>query len=251
MLVDTHAHIHQDAYDDDRDVVLARAAEAGVGKIVCVATDAADARLALRLASAHDNLRATVGLHPHEATAGDEALAAIKQLAPDPKVVAIGECGLDYYYEHSPRQDQMKAFRTQIEIALEADKPLIFHVRDAFDDFFKTLAEYKNIRGVVHCFTGDAATLSKILDHGLFVGYNGIMTFTKVQEQLDAAKACPLNKMLLETDCPFLTPAPHRGQRNEPANIKVIAEFLANLRGESFEELAAVTTKNAETLFGI
>lgn len=251
MLVDTHAHIHQDAYDSDRDAVLVRAHESGVGKILCVATDDKDALLAINLANERDNAWASVGLHPHDAKLSNAALATIKGLAAAPKVVAIGECGLDYYYEHSPKEDQIKAFRAQIELALELGKPLIFHVRDAFPDFFATISEYKNVTGVVHSFTGDVDTLNKILEQGLYVAYNGIITFTKIQEQLDAAKACPLDKMLLETDCPFLTPAPHRGQRNEPANVRVIAEFLANLRGESFDEIAAATTRNAETLFGI
>lgn len=167
------------------------------------------------------------------------------------KIVAIGECGLDYFYSHSPKADQLKALRFQIELALEHDLPLIFHVREAFDDFFATIDEYKNIRGVVHSFTGDEATLSKVLNHNLYVGFNGIMTFTKDADQLTAAKACPLDRILLETDSPFLTPAPLRGQRNEPANLKLVAEYLAELRGETFGNLAAATTENAETLFGI
>lgn len=251
MLVDSHAHVHQDSYDGDREAVLARAKAAGVTKIICVATDSSDAKLAISTATQHDNLWASVGLHPHDAKLSQAALSTIKQLASEPKVVAIGECGLDYYYERSPRDDQLTAFRAQIELALELGKPLIFHVREAFDDFFATLAEYKNITGVVHSFTGEENTLNKILEQGLFVAFNGIITFTKVQAQLDAAKNCPIDKMLLETDCPFLTPSPHRGQRNEPANVKVIAKFLAQLHGESFDEIATATTRNAEKLFKI
>jgi TatD DNase family protein len=165
--------------------------------------------------------------------------------------VAIGECGLDYYYNHSPRDLQLTAFRAQIELAQDLKRPLIFHIREAFDDFFAVVAEYKNLRGVVHSFTADEATLNKVLDQGFYVAFNGIITFTKDQAQLAAAKACPLDKMMLETDCPFLTPVPHRGQRNEPAHVKLVAEFLAQLRSESFAQIAAQTTKNAESLFGI
>ena len=179
------------------------------------------------------------------------ALETVKTLATNPKVVAIGECGLDYYYNHSSKEDQLAAFKFQIELAQHAGKPLIFHVREAFDDFFEVVDSYQNLSGVVHCFTADITTMNKVLERGFYIAFNGIMTFTKDQSQLEAAKACPIDKMLLETDCPFLTPAPHRGQRNEPANIKVIAEFLADLRGESFEQLSTATTKNAETLFRI
>lgn len=251
MLIDTHAHIHQDVYDSDRDEVMARAVEAGVTKIIAIGVDDNDSKLAIDLANSHDSVWATVGLHPHDAKLSQKTLEAIKDLATNPKVVAIGECGLDYYYEHSPKRDQIKAFQAQIDIAQAVDKPLVFHVREAFDDFFRVLENYKGVRGVVHCFTGDEATLNKVLDQGFYVGYNGIMTFTKYQYQLAAAKACPLDRMLLETDCPYLTPAPHRGQCNEPAHTKIIAEFLANLRGESAEELSVATTKNAEALFGL
>lgn len=251
MLVDTHAHIHQADFDDDRSEVLDRARAAGVDKMLCVATDALDSQLAVDLAKKHDNLWATVGLHPHEASRREAAMIEMNELARDQKVVAIGECGLDYYYEHAPRDDQIKALQSQIELALKVKKPLVFHVRDAFDDFFSTIREYKNVTGVVHSFTGDEATLNKVLEANLYVAFNGIMTFTKDQDQLMAAKLCSPDCMLLETDCPFLTPTPHRGQRNEPANTKIIAEFLANLRGESFDELAAATTANAEKLFGI
>lgn len=251
MLIDTHAHIHQAAFDGDRYEVLDRAREAGVEKMICVATDALDSQLAVDLAKKHDNLWATVGLHPHEATRRAAAMIEMNDLASNKKVVAIGECGLDYYYEHSPRNDQIKALQGQIELALRVKKPLVFHVRDAFDDFFSTIGEYKNVTGVVHSFTGDEATLNRVLESGLYVAFNGIMTFTKNQNQLMAAKLCPPDRILIETDCPFLTPAPHRGQRNEPANTKIITEFLANLRDESFDELSAVTSQNAKKLFNL
>lgn len=250
MLIDTHAHIQGDEYEDV-DRVIDRSTAAGVTKIICVGTDHDYSQKAVELARLKDNIWASVGLHPHDADFGDDSLKTIKELASDPKVVAIGECGLDYYYNHSPREDQLAAFKSQIELALEVKKPLIFHVREAFDDFFEVVDNYQNLSGVVHCFSSDTSTMNKALERGFYIAFNGIMTFTKDQSQLDAAKTCPIDKILLETDCPYLTPAPHRGQRNEPANTRVIAEFLANLRGESFDELATATTKNAERLFNL
>lgn len=166
-----------------------------------------------------------------------------------PKIVAIGECGLDYFYQNSPKEAQEKALRFQIELALEHDLPMIFHVREAFDDFWPIFDSYKNIRGVLHSFTDSQANMQKALERNLYIGLNGIMTFTKNQWQLDVAKSVPLQNLLLETDAPFLTPRPFRGSVNVPAYTRVVAEFLATLRGESLERLARATTRNAHNLF--
>ena len=168
-----------------------------------------------------------------------------------PVIVAIGECGLDYYRDNSPHDEQIAALEAQIELAEELDLALIFHVRDAFDDFFEILSGYANIRGVVHSFTGGPEQVEKINALGLHFGLNGIMTFTRDQVQLEAAKMIPVDKLLLETDCPYLAPNPLRGKRNEPANIALIAKFLAELRGEKLMDLAEQTTVNAEQLFSI
>jgi TatD family hydrolase len=165
------------------------------------------------------------------------------------KIVAIGECGLDYFYTHSPKKDQQKALRFQIELALEHNLPLIFHVRDAFDDFWPIFDSYQNLKGVLHSFTDRPENADKALQRGLHIGINGIITFTKHDWQLQIAKTLPLQKILLETDAPFLTPTPHRGTVNEPSRVKNVAEFLATLRGETLQELAAQTTKNAQALF--
>jgi len=167
------------------------------------------------------------------------------------KLVAIGECGLDYFYNHSPKKTQIKALRFQIELALKYNLPLIFHVREAFDDFWPIFDEYKGIRGVIHSFTDTPANLDKILKRGLSVGVNGIATFTKNEHQLQAYKSIPLANLMLETDSPFLTPIPLRGRVNVPANTSLVAEFLAELRSESLSELAEVTTQNALKLFSI
>ncbi|MEK7153281.1 MAG: TatD family hydrolase, partial [Patescibacteria group bacterium] len=178
-------------------------------------------------------------------------LQRFAKLVRQPKVVAIGECGLDYHYNHSLPADQEIVLRFQIELALEHGLALVFHVRDAFDDFWNIFDEYKGIQGVIHSFSAGRQELEKILDRGLYVGLNGIMTFTKVNEQLEAAKAVPLAKLLLETDAPFLTPAPRRGTICEPKHARVTAEFLSQLRGEPIEEIAARTTENAQTVFGL
>lgn len=165
------------------------------------------------------------------------------------KIVAVGECGLDYFYQNSNKNAQEKALRSQIELALQHNLPLIFHVRDAFDDFWPIFDSYKNVRGVLHSYTDNQENLDKALARGLYIGLNGIMTFTKNQWQLDVAKAVPLQNLLLETDAPFLTPYPFRGTVNEPAHVRVVAEFLATLKSESLSQIADATTKNAHNLF--
>jgi TatD DNase family protein len=255
MLIDTHAHIHFDQFRDELPEVLDRAAQAGVDKILCVGVNDTDSAQAIAVARAHDHLWATVGLHPHDADRGYEALEQVAHLAEHDKVVAIGECGLDNFKSETTPEDQERALRFQIELGLERNLPMIFHVRDAFPEFFRILDDYAAEgtppRGLVHCFTAGIPELEGSLKRGLFIALNGIMTFTKEQRQLDAAGRVPLDRLILETDCPFLAPAPHRGQRNEPALIADTARFLAELRGEPLEDLASATTHNAETLFGI
>lgn len=167
------------------------------------------------------------------------------------KIVAIGECGLDYFYGHSSKQDQEKALRYQIELALEYDLPMIFHVREAFDDFWPIFDDYQGIRGVLHSFTDSSTHLSKAIARGLYIGVNGIMTFTKIPEQLEVARHIPLDRLVLETDSPFLTPAPLRGTVNEPAHVLLVARFLSDLRQISLQEVALHTTSNARQLFSL
>ncbi|HSX47929.1 MAG TPA: TatD family hydrolase [Candidatus Nanoarchaeia archaeon] len=246
MLVDTHAHIHFDDFSDD---VLSAAKAAGVEKIVTIGVDAADSAKAVEFAQAHDNVYATVGLHPHDAKHGNEAAQAqLSKLAGESKVVAIGECGLDFYRNLSDKHSQEKTFRYQIELAQKNNLPMVWHVRDAFDEFFKIVDEYSGLRGIVHCFTSNRANMEKAIERGFMVALNGIMTFTRDESQLNAAKNLPLSNLVLETDCPFLTPVPLRGKPNQPAYIKFTAEFLAKLRAESFEELAEASSSNAVRL---
>lgn len=254
QLVDTHCHIHFPDYGLDPDEVRESAAREGVTRLLCVGCTLHDSQAAVEYASRHDGVWATIGLHPHEGSVyvdDHHALQQFRDLAGKPKVVAIGETGLDYYYEHSTPEQQKKLLRFQLDLAEEHDLPLIFHVRDAFDDFWPIFDEYEGLRGVVHSFTATERELGQILERGLYVGLNGIMTFTKNKEQLAAAKKAPLERILIETDAPFLTPVPFRGRICEPRHVGVTARFLSGLRGESLEKLAIATTQNALDLFNI
>ena len=249
--IDTHCHVHAADYTLDADSVIRSADEFGVKKLICVGTDEKDSEIAVRFVQNRQNAWASIGLHPHDAKLGQDAFAALSQLVSQPKIVAIGECVLDYFYNHSAKEDQITALRFQIELALSHDLPMIFHVRDAFDDFWPIFDSYSGIRGVIHSFTASEADVAAIVSRGLYIGLNGIMTFSKNESQLAAAKSVPLDRLVLETDAPFLTPVPLRGKVNEPKNVVLTAEFLSNLRGEKLEILAAATTANATKLFNL
>ncbi len=252
--IDTHCHIHFPDYQLDPDEVRATAADEGVNRLICVGCTLKDSTLAIEYAARHEDVWATIGLHPHEADRyvhDHEALQKFRSLANKPKVVAIGEIGLDYYYEHSLRENQQKLLRFQLDLAKEHNLPVIFHIRDAFDDMWPIIDEYPDIRGVVHSFTATERELDQAVKRGLYIGLNGIMTFTKDRLQLAAAKKVPLDRLLLETDAPFLTPVPFRGKVCEPRHVVLTATFLSDLRGESLEEIAAATTQNARNLFDI
>ena len=261
-LTDTHCHIHSVDYPLSITEVYAHEREAGVGYLICVGTDAADSERAVNFVAARSHHWASVGQHPHEAKYGREPLYKLRRLVEqerdgvgsgpkERKIVAIGECGLDYFYGHSSKKDQEAALRYQIELALEYDLPLIFHVREAFDDFWPILGDYSGVRGVLHSFTDDATNLSKAIARGLYIGVNGIVTFTKIPEQLEVARQIPLNRLVLETDSPFLTPVPLRGTVNEPAHVLLVARFLSDLRQISLQEVARRTTANARQLFSL
>ncbi|HVI60855.1 MAG TPA: TatD family hydrolase [Candidatus Saccharimonadales bacterium] len=236
------------------DRLVAEAAAAGVTRLICVGCDLDDSRLAAEFAESQDNCWASAGIHPHEAQrfAGQTAkLAEFARLPGQPKVVAVGECGLDYHYQHSPPAAQREILRFQIELAVKYQLPLIFHVRDAFDDFWPVFDSYQGLSGVLHSFTDTAINAQKALERGLYLGVNGITTFTKDSDQVAVYKSIPLDRLLLETDAPFLTPTPYRGSINEPKRVGTIAEWVANVRGDSRDVLARATTSNARQLFGI
>ncbi len=252
--VDTHCHLQFDAFKSREDEILAAASRAGVKKIICVGTNLADSAVAADLAKNKKDVWASAGVHPHEATAflaDPNAPKKLKELLAKPRVVAIGEVGLDFYRTVSAEAKQEQALRAQIEVGVKSGLPFIFHVRDAWADFWRILADYKVAAGVIHSFSAGPKQLEQILSRGFYVGLNGIMTFSRDETQLAAAKAVPLNRLLLETDAPFLTPAPNRDELCEPKHTRVTAEFLAKLREESLAELAAATTTNATKLFGL
>ncbi|PIZ63360.1 preprotein translocase [Candidatus Saccharibacteria bacterium CG_4_10_14_0_2_um_filter_52_9] len=271
QLVDTHCHIQSiGAAAGERstreiwakhpeliaDGVVEAATEQGVTRMICVGCDLADSRQAVDFVKNRANCWASVGVHPHEAKQfiGSETssdMAGLASLLTESKVVAIGECGLDYHYNHSPKEQQLAALEFQLELAQESGLPVIFHVREAFDDFWPIFDSYSGLRGVLHSYTDSLQNMQQGIERGLYVGVNGIATFAKNPEQLEVYKSIPLEKLLLETDAPFLTPHPYRGSINEPKRLGEVAGFVAELRGESLQDLAIATTNNAVKLFGI
>lgn len=252
-IIDTHCHIHSADYSIAVEVVDADCRQAGVDGLICIGTDVDDSQRAVQFAQDRPNTWAAIGVHPHEAKYGQPEFDRLRSLANarDPKVVAIGECGLDYFYGHSTPSEQETALRYQIELALEYDLPLVFHVREAFDDFWPILNDYQGIRGVVHSFTDTQQHADEAISRGLYIGVNGITTFTKNDWQLEVVCRIPLEFMLLETDAPFLTPAPLRGKVNEPAYVSHTAAFVSKLRDMPILELTEHTTANAKRLFSL
>ncbi|HEY5095064.1 MAG TPA: TatD family hydrolase [Candidatus Eremiobacteraceae bacterium] len=251
VLVDTHAHLDGDAYAADLDAVLARALDAGVSHIVSAGQDQATSSATLALVASHDNVAAAVGVHPHEAKgAGD--LAWLEELARKPGVVAVGEMGLDYHYDFSPREEQKDVFARQLDLAGRLDLPAIIHCREAEEDVAAALRAHfdRSRRAVIHCWTGgyDAA-MAFISEFDVYLGLGGAVTFKSAADLHDAAARLPLDRLVLETDCPFMTPAPHRGKRNEPAFAALTCRRVAELRGVSEDEIAERTTSNAQRLF--
>lgn len=247
MFVDTHCHIHEAKYPDASGA-LERARHAGVGKLVCVGTDNATSEEAAIFAQNHEDVYFSVGAHPHDAKDGYGKIIELTKKS-DKNLVAIGEIGLDYFYTHSPREVQIAAFEAQLQLAVDCNLPVIFHVREAFDDFWPIFRNFSGLRGVLHSFTDDITNMEKGISEGLHIGVNGISTFARDKQAM--WDQVPLEKILLETDAPFLTPAPHRGKVNEPAFVRNVAEYHANRRRVELEHLARVTSANASQLFSI
>ncbi len=250
MFVDTHCHIHEENYPLDVGDVMARAHEAGIGQMICVGTSEVSSRRALDFTAQHQGAYASIGVHPHDTKDGwgDIVTLAGRQ---NKKLVAVGEIGLDYFYSHSPRDIQINALEGQIDLALRHNLPIIFHVREAFDDFWPIFDNFHGIRGVLHSFTDSKGNMEQAFKRGLFIGVNGISTFTKNPVQQEMFAQIPIEKILLETDAPFLTPEPLRGKVNEPAFVKHVAEFHAAKRNVTLEEIAKQTTANARALFAL
>jgi TatD DNase family protein len=254
VLIDSHAHIQGKEYAGEATAVIARARAAGVETIIVVggAGDMSSNTEAVALAESFPNVYATVGMHPHDAKdVGDEELGVLKQLAANPKVVAVGEAGLDYYYDHSPRDTQRRVFSRFIRLARETTLPIVVHERDAAveaADLLRGEGE-GHVRGVIHCFTGDYDAARRYLDLGFYLSFTGIITFKNADALREVARKVPLERIFVETDSPFLTPVPHRGRRNEPAYVRFVAEAIARLKNISLEQAASITTANARALF--
>lgn len=253
MLVDSHCHLDFPDFQEDLDALLARAAEAGVGLMVSIGTRISQFDKVLAVAERYGNVYCTVGIHPHEAAVEAKTDAAqLIALAKHPKVIGFGETGLDYFYDHSPRDQQQAAFRSHIQAARDAGLPVIVHTRDADEDTAAILAEEAAIgpfTGLIHCFSSGRQLAEKAIDLGLYVSLSGILTFNKAEDLRETVRGLPLDRLLVETDAPYLAPVPKRGKRNEPAFVAHTAAKLAELKGLEANALAAATTENFFRLF--
>jgi len=263
VFIDSHAHLEMEQFNADREQVLARARETGIETIVAIGSGTGPGSLdcGIRLAAEHDFIYATIGIHPHEAKlATDADFEELAQLARRPKVIAWGEIGLDYFYDHSPHDVQQQVFLKQLELSRFADLPIVIHCRpsesseNAWDDCLKLLHEHwapTGLGGILHCFTGSWPHAKRALDMGFMISFAGNVTFPKAQQIRDAATQVPLDRILIETDSPFLAPVPHRGKRNEPAFVKEVARQLGELRSLSIEEVGLQTTQNFCRFFSL
>jgi TatD DNase family protein len=250
MLIDSHAHLEMREFDHDREEVIGRARAAGVNYIVTVGTNLNLSRKAVALATRHDNIFATIGIHPHDAgKIGNNTYDELKKLAGEKKIVAYGEIGLDFFRNVTPQKQQIERFGEQLQLAKELHLPVIIHDRDAHDQSLEMVKSSGIRRGVFHCFSGDIAMARKCLDLGFYLSVPGVVTFDKSQMLQDVVRKIPIDFLLLETDCPYLTPVPHRGQRNEPSFLVHTARKMAELKGLSVEEIIQTTAENTQSLF--
>jgi TatD DNase family protein len=250
-LFDTHAHLDAPEYEADLEAVLQRAKSAGVAEIVTVGTDIESTKRAIEIAQAHEGIYASVGFHPHESERfGKDEEETMRRLCSAPKVVAVGEMGLDYYRDHAPREVQRNAFVRQLQIAVDAGLPIILHNRQATEDCLSVLKQFEGrLRGVAHCFSGDETAARRFLKMGFYISLAGPVTFPNAANLGRIAKLLPGDRLLVETDCPWLAPQPVRGKRNEPAFVRYTVQALAGIRGMSTEELGELTTRNARDAF--
>jgi len=250
-LVDSHVHLDDAKFDSDREAVIERARAAGVESMLAIGTGNGTHHLdvALRMADRYPFIYATIGVHPHDASkATPETWARLREFATHPKVLAVGEIGLDYHYDFSPRDVQRAVFEQQLTLAAEFGKPIVIHTREAWDDTLAILRAHWHGGGIMHCFTGDEAQARQSLDLGFHLSFGGVLTFPKAENVRQAARLAPEDRLLIETDCPYLAPVPHRGKRNEPAFVVETARRLAEVRGVSPAAIAETTSRNFEQL---
>lgn len=253
-LFDSHCHLDDERFDEDRDETIARVHQNGVARCVCVGSDLPSSRRCIALAETHDFIYAAAGVHPHEAKdAPDDYLDQLRALLRHPKVVALGEIGLDYYYDFSPRDVQQRVMNEQIDLALETDMPVIFHIRDAHGDMFDLLrARGKRLpAAVIHCCSASAEMVREYLKMGFYISFAGPITFKNAATPIEASRAVPLDRLLIETDSPYLAPVPMRGKRNEPTYVRYVLEKQAEIHGVDAQELAQITFENACRLYRI
>jgi TatD DNase family protein len=254
MLFDTHVHLNADQFQDDVEEVINHALDSGVSHMVVVGFDRPTILKAIELVEAYDSLYAAIGWHPVDAIdMKEEDLLWIKELSAHPKVVALGEMGLDYYWDKSPKEIQKEVFRKQIRLAKKVKLPIIIHNRDATADIIEILKEEKaeEVGGIMHCFSGSVETAKECMQMNFYISLGGPVTFKNAKQPKKVAEEIPLDRLLIETDCPYLTPHPYRGKRNEPSYVKLVAEEIAKIKGVPLEEVGRITTENARKLFGI
>ena len=252
MFFDTHAHYDSGAFNADRFEILDSMPEGNVGLIVDPGCDLISSKAAIELAERYDFVYAAVGWHPEDIDKlSDEAYAEMEKLAEHPKCVAIGEIGLDYYWDASHKEEQKELFRRQIELALKLDKPVIVHDREAHGDSMDIVQDYPELRGVFHCYSGSAEMAQELLKRGWYLGFDGPITYKNARKALEVLEICPLDRILIETDSPYLTPVPNRGKRNDSRQLEFVAAKIAEVKGISPEEIADITMANGRRLFGI
>ena len=250
MLFDTHAHLNDPAFDEDRDALLLGLKDKGVEFVMNVGCCLESSKDCIAMAEKYPFVYASVGSHPDSAAEiNDDVLEQYRQMAKHPKVKAIGEIGLDYYYEDPSRDIQKRAFHMQMELVRETGLPVIIHERDAHDDGMRMVKEFKDVTGVFHCYSGSAEMARQLVNMGWYIGFTGVLTFKNARKAVETAAAIPLDRIVLETDCPFMAPEPFRGKRNDPGYLFRMAEKLAEIRGISTEEAIAATTENAKRLY--
>ena len=251
MLVDTHCHLFFDEFKNDIEGVISRANELGVTSFICVGTNITDSIESYKLAKKYINIYSTAGIHPHDAKEADDNYAnELRNLLLNHKVVAVGEIGLDYYRNISKPDTQKLIFKEQLELAQDIKKPIVFHNRDADDDIINILSDFPNVEGVAHCFSSTYETAFKLIEMGFYISFSGNLTF-KNSHLPEVAKQIPLDRLLVETDSPYLSPAPYRGKTNEPGRVRYVAEFLATLHNITVEEIADITSENATEVFNL
>jgi TatD DNase family protein len=251
-LFDTHAHLLSEKFDEDRQSLISELPSRGLAGCIEVGTDLSSSGKAQRLAEGTDYIWAAIGVHPHDAgEATDDYIDSLTEIAKRPKVVAIGEIGLDYYYDFSPRDVQRQVFKRQLELAKRLALPVIIHMREATQDTLAILREHRDLSGVMHCFSGSPETAEICLGLGLHVSFTGSVTFKNARKVVEAAAVVPLDRLMAETDCPYLAPEPVRGRRNDPSNVRYVIEKLAEIKGVPTEEMADINIRNAKELFKI